>query len=244
MSSRVLVATLLDDQTEKASVAFGYHIASRALHKAGTVDFIPGEICYPGDVVRTRSTALAYSLRQSAWDWLLWWDADVVPKDSAILQHMIARAEEGGHDWIGAPYPRKRIPALFPFKMLDEDWDAKRMPVKNDCIEVDLLAIGFTLIRRAALERFVARYREDLWFIDKQGESFYEAVAVFFLMFTETETRHGMRYRELLSEDYSACRRWRAMGGKVQMYVGPGSPVGHVGTHLYTGTKQDLSRVQ
>lgn len=240
---QILIATLLDDKPESASVAFGYHNAARALEREG-LKIAPGELCYPGDVVRTRSTVVAWALRMPEWKWLLFWDSDVVPQDPTILRRMIDLAEEDGHDWIGAPYPRKRIPTLFPFKMHQADWDAHRMPIVRSCVEVDLLAIGFTLIRRTALEKMVAAHRDELWFIDIQRAEQHEAVAIFMLMFDTEDVRHGHRYRELLSEDYSACRRWRNLGGKIQMYVGPGSPVGHVGTHTFTGSVEDLGRTR
>ena len=39
-------------------------------------------------------------------------------------------------------------------------------------------------------------------------------------------------YREY-SEDYTFCRRWRALGGKV--YVDPHSAIDHVGSKVYSG---------
>lgn len=44
-----------------------------------------------------------------------------------------------------------------------------------------------------------------------------------------------LRDRVLHSEDYSFCNRWRDMGGKIHLYLGPGSPVHHHGSHVYRG---------
>jgi hypothetical protein len=37
------------------------------------------------------------------------------------------------------------------------------------------------------------------------------------------------RYDLLAGEDMSFCKRWRAIGGKVMLYIGPGTPVTHIG---------------
>lgn len=46
--------------------------------------------------------------------------------------------------------------------------------------------------------------------------------------------------RRLQSEDRSFCRRVRAMGEKVWMYVGPGAPVDHYGETRYRGMIESL----
>ena len=40
----------------------------------------------------------------------------------------------------------------------------------------------------------------------------------------------------LSGEDASFCERWRRIGEQVRMYVGKGSPIGHMGEHLYEGS--------
>lgn len=37
------------------------------------------------------------------------------------------------------------------------------------------------------------------------------------------------RYDLLAGEDVSFCKRWRAIGGKVMLYIGPGTPITHLG---------------
>jgi hypothetical protein len=54
------------------------------------------------------------------------------------------------------------------------------------------------------------------------------SVALFQLLFEE-------KTGGLLSEDYSFCARWRAIGQKVWMYLGEGSPVSHQGEMIFAG---------
>ena len=63
---------------------------------------------------------------------------------------------------------------------------------------------------------------------------------MFGLIFTPTNLFEGQPWRTMLSEDYSFCASWRAIGGKVMMYVGPGSPVGHIGSTVFRGTRDGL----
>lgn len=225
-SSRIVIATMLDARAEHAMVAYGYHAQLHATHLRYPTLMLPERIAYPGDIVRTRSVAVAWALERQDWAWLLFWDSDVFPEDVSIVGHMLGCAERGGHDWIAAPYPLKRDAEAYPFRPLD-----RSAPVQahDGCAEVAGVGIGFTLIRRRALAKMVDAYRKEHWFTH-QGR---EVVAIFQLMYTPVDANGE---REMLSEDFSACERWRALGGKVQMYVGPGAPLAHVGLKAYRGT--------
>jgi hypothetical protein len=61
----------------------------------------------------------------------------------------------------------------------------------------------------------------------------YETVALFQL---ELGVDDEVRLPILYGEDISFCRRWLALGEEVRMYIGDGSPVQHMGEHLYGGT--------
>jgi hypothetical protein len=220
-------------------VTWGYHVAVRQLERSGAV-ILPAELCFSDDLARARSRCVRVALERDDWDWLLFWDDDVVPADTSIVPRMIARADADRHDWIGAPYPRKRIPAQFPYKPLASSIDNGRIIVVNDCIEVELLAIGFTLIRRRSLAMMVMNYSDE-WFTDshERGEV-KETIGIFRQIMTPITHVNGRRFRELYSEDYSACYRWRQMGGKVQMFVGDGAPLAHVGGHVFLGAREDI----
>lgn len=238
--SRLVIATPVDGSPSTAVVSHRYHVSVRQLERAGSV-VIPAELCFADDLARARSRCVNFALKRPDWDWMLWIDDDVA-FDSNIVPRMVEKAQANEYQVLAAPYPRKRIPTQFPYKPL-----AKNQPVVHDCIEVEWIAFGFVLTSRSCLETMCDAYSNE-WFTDMHTGEPSEVVA----LFKQVHTRESqivkadgskMRFRELLSEDYSFCHRWREIGGLVHMYVGEGAPLGHVGGHVYTGAREDLGRV-
>lgn len=142
-----------------------------------------------------------------------------------------------------------------PLGSLDKDW----------CVEVPGLGFGMMLTSRACLEKMtkgadgVRRDFETIaaeLVLEHEGDEagLLAAIAseleiqrqtpptLTFTDFTGPEPRtlpalflEVIRDGELTGEDYSFCDRWRDLGGKVWLYLGPGSPVDHIGTHRYRG---------
>lgn len=244
MTPRILIATPVDGNPDTASVSLAYHSGVRAAEREMVAEVVPYALAFSDDLARARSRAVYYALERDTWDYVLWWDDDVAVQNVSVIQHMVDRMQSDGHDVLGAPYPRKRILATFPYKPLDAALKSKRIEVKNDCVEVELLAFGFMLTSRACLQLMVDHYRESDWFSDGTPTDRREVVAVFRQVMTDKMSLpDGGRFRELYSEDYSFCHRWRAIGGKVQMYVGPGAPLGHVGMHKFIGSRDEIGRV-
>lgn len=81
--------------------------------------------------------------------------------------------------------------------------------------------------RKEYLENLVAQSAESLTY-SENGET---RVGVFNLL-VDIETGN------LCSEDFSFCKRWRAMGGNVWLYLGVGSPVNHTGSWTFRGTPE------
>jgi hypothetical protein len=239
---RLLIATPLLGGPDNASVAYSYHVAVRQLERAGAV-ILPGELSFSDDIMRARSRCVWYALTRDTWDWLLFWDADNAPSDPGLVPRMIARADEDDHGWIGAAYPRKRLPPAIPYRPMLDQVRGGQIAIVRDCVEVEGIGLGFTLIRRSCLARMVEHYADELWFSDTNNPDCPEVVDVFNGHFTETTTRGGRRFREKLGEDYAACARWRAIGGKVQMFVGEGAPIYHVGAHRFTAAREDIGRL-
>lgn len=247
MTPRILIATPVDGNPATATVSHGYHQKVRELIQSGAIT-VPSNLTFADDLARARSRCVWYALQIPEWEWVLWWDDDVVPHDITIVNRMIECAEWHGVNVIGAPYPRKRIPAQFPYRPLDKDIASGSMPFENGAVPVEWLAFGFMLTSRHCLECMVEHYKEE-WFTDgHDSNNPHETVALFRQVMTKTEmvtmpdgTRR--RHRELLSEDYSFCHRWRQMNGTILMYVGEGSPLAHVGRHSFTGTFADLGRI-
>ena len=124
------------------------------------------------------------------------------------------------------------------------------LPVVGGFAKVDRLGLGFTYTSRACLERLVGHYgslatnrghlgmdRSDLvelrvaqsetpTYLERVGGEQRETVALFQLL---------VRNRVMLTDDYSFCERWRAIGGEIHMWAGK-SPLQHVGAFAYGAT--------
>jgi hypothetical protein len=240
----ICIATPIDGTPETASVSVAYHSAVMQLKSVGC-GIAPRDLLFSDDVVRARSRAAWYVVENTAHDWVLWIDEDVV-FDPAIVPHMVTRAEAHGFDVLGAPYPRKRKgPPVFPYKPLPETLEQGGFTTVNECVEVEQIPFGFVLTSTKCLRAMFDWYREAEWFTHQnEDESLAEVVGIFNLVHSEVVIHKGQRTRNLHSEDYSFCHRWRAMGGKVWMYLGPHAPLGHIGAYVYRGQVADLGRLR
>lgn len=91
-------------------------------------------------------------------------------------------------------------------------------------LECEFIPAGFLRIKREALEQFAAHY-PDLHYHDEsaQGERGREYVSYF-------DTRINGRFE---GEDYTFCKRWRDMGGKI--YCDPRAKITHYGYKGWEG---------
>ena len=83
------------------------------------------------------------------------------------------------------------------------------------------------LIKREVIEKMIKHYPETKYMpevFDDASQVGVEKHALF-----DTMIENG-RY---LSEDYTFCRRWQNMGGKI--YVDPSIVLDHVGTYTFKG---------
>lgn len=195
----------------------------------------------PRDVVRARSNAVALVLRHHPdATHVLWWDSDVIAPSLGTVARLLASK----HDVVGCPVPRKKIsrwsenPCDFAYRLAGEDGGTIAVqPDSSGCIEVDALPFGLMLTSAHALRYMTAHYRDELWYLDGG----FESVAIFQLLLTETREGPNGRFRELLSEDYSFCSRWKALGGKVHMLL---EPCSHVGPTVFPGHVSGLKHVR
>lgn len=133
------------------------------------------------------------------------------------------------------------------------------------CVEVAAMPLGCSMIRRAVLERMTEYYGEEFAPVDLQDAMNTHGVGRSVLVrrieelvdevFRWRSGREEMQFLdevdgqarktvalfkmivgpELYGEDVSFCTRWRALGGKIFMYLGPGSPAVHHGELAYSG---------
>jgi hypothetical protein len=133
-------------------------------------------------------------------------------------------------DFVAGIYPYRRDPIEYPVRWAD----AKELwaDPKTGLIEVSGVATGFLRITRKALVALTEKYK-DLEYLSAK----YPAPVVGLF----EPYRIG---KAKLSEDFSFCRRWTDMGGKI--WVDPEIAMGHIGNKVFTGHIGDWlrSRIQ
>jgi hypothetical protein len=238
MKPVIMIASPVFEGPAVGQVPMGYAMALWGLgaHLEEKLGTWPAIRSVAVDIVRARSRLVRAFLADDAFTHLLFWDVDVTAP-AAQLAVALAGMAHASKAMVGIPYPKKSVhldrvaaagvPAAHGYNIKKE---APSAVDGTGCVEVDGLGLGFMLIERACLGTMVLEYSRELSFLDEvvgpNGPEELETVALFQLMF-----RNG----RLLSEDYSFCQRWRDLEGSVHMYLGPGTPLDHVGGYKFTG---------
>lgn len=126
-----------------------------------------------------------------------------------------------GHDLdvVGGVYPMKAYPLRYAMNPL-VGADPTGIPGVQ---EVKDLATGFMLIKRSVIERMIEHYPETHYRADADvGDRNINLFALF-----DTMIENG----QYVSEDFTFCRRWRAIGGKV--HIDDTIVLKHLGLHTY-----------
>lgn len=188
---------------------------------------------------------------------LLFIDADVVVKANDVLAMLALQDEAGPYDVIGGSYPRKThdwqaiheaaqkgagagdlarfggdIPIYAPNA-------AGRQIRLDQPLEVETIAGGYALIRRATYERLIVTCPEVAFAPDsaeRAGQGLGDVSYAFHASFIHPVSK---RY---LSEDYAFCSRVRDAGMKV--WLAPWIHADHIGNHRFTGTLVDAARLR
>jgi len=125
-------------------------------------------------------------------------------------------------DFVAAAGPRKVFPPSFAVQ--NSDGAGRAMPMRQEAatglFEVSDIGMAFALASKNWANRMADAYR-DLEYSGDDGRPEY---AIF---------NPIVVHRRYKSEDFAACHRWRAIGGKV--YVDPTISLKHVGAHVWEG---------
>ena len=211
---RLLIATPVYGSPTTATVHAGYMAGCFDLSRIGA-QMLQHRAMTNCDLVRARSRAVRIAL-DGAFTHLLFWDSDIVGTDPA--RAVLGMLNENV-DVIAGAYPRKHLPPE----------PTHRPPY---------VGMGFTLISARCLDAMWDAYYDELYFDDLLNDKPFRSVALFQLMMLD-----GLApapHRSMLGEDYSFCERWVRIGGSVHLYDGPGCPLGHVGSFVYEGTREQL----
>lgn len=191
------------------------------------------------DTSKARDRLASIFLNETDCTDLLWWDSDVYPDDLQIIARMMGT----GFPCVAATYPKKKFPAEMVYMKEGLSKGRHKVEVINDCVEVDGIGFGFVLTTRSCLQRMWDSYKPTRWYFDVVANQRRPSVGMFDLLYTEEMVLpNGERHRVKLSEDFSWCKSYQAIGGRVMMYVGQGAPLQHVGKHRFTGDSFEYFR--
>jgi hypothetical protein len=199
------------------------------------------------DIIRARARFQDFFLTQTDCTELLWVDDDMQWEPATVVGLVTACRE--GKDVVGAPYPQKAVhwervekavaagrhPETFtsnyPVNML------AKPEGDGHCCTVHSIGMGMLCMSRRAVaaiadEAMAQPVESGEWFCDYPSNK-------------KIANSYGFKVDasgQLLSDSHTICWRWRQLAGKlpfadgrVWMYCGPGSPVNHVGKHVFHG---------
>jgi len=154
---------------------------------------------------------------------ILWIDADM----GWSVKH-ITRLLCSGHEFCGIAGVKKTEEVSLCCNFLPQ----QRFHPVTHFLEVKDVGFAFVLLSMSVIEKMCAAYPELRY---NAGDD--EEYALFLDMIDKGDTSHGP-YGERLSEDFSFCRRWRAIGGEI--WLDPAQAIIHAGRKEYTGRVSDL----
>jgi hypothetical protein len=191
-------------------------------------------------ITRARNLAVQQFLAMEEATHLLFIDADIGFAPEQALALLAANKEI-----CGAIYPLKRLDwerirthakagidnlAASTLNYVVDLKEGESSPPTEEFFRVKYLGTGFMMIRREVFARMAARYPETKFKKIHLGlniDAGSTEAHAFFDCMIDPETG------EYLSEDYTFCKRWTAMGGEI--WASAQSRLAHVGTHVFEG---------
>jgi hypothetical protein len=153
-------------------------------------------------------------------DMLVFIDADVSWERGALLKLIDAPV-----DMVAGIYPQRKDPINYCVKWIDKP----ELQAVDGLLEVLGVPAGFMKLSRVQLEKMVEQYPDTEFYCENAPE--HRAWALF------ADYRIG---KHKMGEDYSFCKRWTDMGGKV--WIDPEIRMGHCGFKTFMGHLGDYLR--
>ncbi len=147
---------------------------------------------------------------------LVFVDSDVCWEAGALTRLVDAPVE-----FVAGIYPQRRDPINYCVQYLTDRTELWADP-ETGLLEVAGVPAGFMRLSRAMLERMVEHYPDTAFYCEQAPEKISHAL---FDPYRIGKLKFG--------EDYSFCKRWRDIGGKV--WIDPELKLGHVGFKTFLG---------
>lgn len=190
----------------------------------GTADL--AEVMYCADIALARSKLLGVFYR-SKYTHMMWIDSDMGFREQDVVRLILRK-----RDFIGGVGPKKLYPIQFAASKTEPDGTPIVLELDHNTglTEVNEVGMAFMLLSRHCVESMIEAYQDLSYFGDEAG------LELDYALFDPTITPNTPRRR--LSEDYAFCRRWRNIGGKIEIM--PDILLNHTGMHTFTGAFSQL----
>ena len=210
------------------------------------IQYLHSTIANESLVTRARNNLVAYFLSTDCTH-LFFIDADIEFDPASVISMLIK-----DEDVVIGAYPKKginwssiekavkgNIPLadiekfqaeyVLNFKFESEEKrQAGKLSLNNGLIEVLDGGTGFMCIKRSVIEKMINAYPETKYVNDINLGADYENNC-----YSLFDTMHCPESNRYLSEDYTFCRRWQSLKGKI--YLDPTVNLNHKGTHNFLG---------
>ena len=177
-------------------VCFSSYLGFTIMAMQNGINFQIDTLSNESNVNRARNSCAAKFLSGDCTH-LMFVDADIQfnPQD-------IVKLINHDKDIVGGVYPQKTLPPKMVVNTLNNGEH------EGDLIEVGTLGTGFMLIKRSVFEKMIEEgatpYVDAIGLSQQENANQYD----FFQCTIDSQGRY-------LTEDWSFCRRWRQLGGKI-----------------------------
>jgi hypothetical protein len=197
---------------------------------------------YDSLIPRSRNTLLAKFLDTPSATHLMYIDADI-GFDPAQVERMLAFEQ----DLVAGMYPLKLIdwssqarhraqsgesPETAPIRFVGTPCEGSALLRRDGFVTGLYAGTGFMMIRRQALLQMIAAYPQTRYTTTHTSATARRSNHLYALFdcMIEPDTGH------YLSEDYTFCRRWRDIGGRI--WLDPTGRLYHVGAYDFVGSAE------
>lgn len=195
-------------------------------------------------ISRGRNSLVSFFLMNQSATHLMFLDADICFNANDVLKLVMHNL-----DVVGGAYPMKGIDwghvkesanrlDAQNLKYAGIQYAVARTPqmeIKGDLVEVLGTGTGFLLIRRNVIETMIEKYPKLKCHYSYNANPEFQKNLYAFFDASIDET--GV----YLPEDFTFCRRWRDVGGKV--YIDKSVRLDHIGHYTFEGNLENISRV-
>jgi hypothetical protein len=193
-------------------------------------------------VPRARNILTAMFMDDPQATHMMFIDADIEFEPDSVLR-MLAMNK----NIVAAAYPKKTVdwagvsraverkeesPAPFgaeyAINLKFADKETKRVNSQDGAVEVLDASTGFFMVKKQVVQTMFEAYPDLHYKNDSSIDPRFNKYC-----YSLFDTIHDPKDNRYLSEDYTFCRRWQALGGKI--WVDPNTKLNHVGSFTFEG---------